>query len=72
MARRYSGNMNGERYLANTSPSKREVHDLDNEKTQCQIDEIIRAGNDKPYTSLDAARRDGYDNCAYCIGGSTR
>lgn len=64
--------MNGEKYLANRSPSKREVHDLDNENTQCQIDEIIRAGNDKPYNSLSAARSDGYDNCAYCIGSSTR
>ena len=72
MARRYKGNMNGERYLANTSPSKKEVHDLDNEKTNCHIDEIIKAGHDKPYNSLDAARKDGYDNCAYCIGNSTR
>jgi hypothetical protein len=72
MARRHTGNMNGERYLANTSPTKREVHDLDNEKINCQIDEIIRAGHDKPYTSLQAAHRDGYDNCAYCLGGSTR
>jgi hypothetical protein len=72
MARRYTGNMNGEQYLANTSPSKREVHDLDQERSQCQIDEIIRAGNDRPYTSLAAARRDGYDNCAWCLGGSTR
>ena len=70
--RRYSGNMNGERYLANTSPSKREVHDLDNENTNCQINEIIRAGHDKPYTSLSAAKADGYDNCAYCLGSSTR
>lgn len=72
MARRHRGNMNGEKYLANKSPSKKEVHDLDNEKTQCQIDEIIRAGNDKPYNSLSSARADGYDNCAYCIGNSTR
>ena len=75
MARRHSGHMNGERYLANTSPSKREVHDLDNEKTEktaCQIGEIIKAGHDKPYNSLEAAKRDGFDNCAYCIGGSTR
>lgn len=75
MARRYKGHMNGERYLANTSPSKREVHDLDNEKTganQCQIDEIIRAGNDKPYTSLDAAKRDGFDPCDKCMSGSKR
>jgi hypothetical protein len=73
MARRYKGNMNGERYLGNTS--KKEVHDLDNEKTganQCQIDEIIRAGNDKPFTSLSSANSAGYDNCAYCLGGSSR
>lgn len=72
MARRYTGNMNGERYLANTSPSKKEVHDLDNEKTganQCQINEIISAGHDKPYNSQAAANSGGYDNCAYCIGG---
>lgn len=72
MARRRTGNMNGERYLANKSPSKKEVHDLDNEKTDCQIDEIIKAGNDKPYNSQASANADGYDNCAYCIGGSTR
>lgn len=64
--------MSGERYLANTSPSKREVHDLDAETTQCQIDEIIRAGHDKPYHSLEAARRDGYDDCAYCLPNSKR
>lgn len=72
MGRRYSGNMNGERYLANTSPSKLEVHDLDNEKSNCQIDEIIKAGHDKPYNSRAAANQDGYDNCAYCIGNSNR
>lgn len=72
MSRRYSGNMNGERYLANTSPSKHEVHDLDNEKTNCQINEIINAHHDKSYSTREAANRDGYDNCAYCIGSSTR
>ena len=72
MARRYRGHMNGERYLANTNPSKLEVHDLDNEKTACQIDEIIKASHDKPYISLEAAKRDGFDNCAYCLGVSTR
>ena len=71
--RRFIGHMNGERYLANVN--KTEVHDLDNEKTgtnQCQINEIIAAGHDRPYSSLEAAHRDGYDNCAYCIGGSKR
>ena len=73
MARRYTGRMNGERYLGNVS--KMEVHDLDNEKTganQCQIDEIIRAGNDRPFTTHAAARAAGHDNCAYCIGNSSR
>ena len=52
-----------------------EVHDLDNEKigaNQCQINEIIAAKHERPYTSLDAAHRDSYDNCQYCLGGSTR
>ena len=73
MARRHTGNMNGERYLGNTS--KKEVHDLDKEDTAangCQIDEIIRAGNDKPFTSLATAHAEGYDNCAKCVGGSRR
>jgi hypothetical protein len=72
MGRRWTGNMSGERYLANKSPSKKEVHDLENEKTNCQIDEIIKAKNDKPYSSQKAANDDGYDNCAYCIGDSKR
>ena len=66
--RRYSGNMNGEQYCANVN--KHEVHDLDNEKTNCQIDEIIRAGHDRPFTSLSSARAAGYDNCAWCLGSS--
>jgi len=53
--RKLTGNMNGERYLANTSPSKKEVQDFDNEKTNCQIDEIIKAGHDKPYRSQSTA-----------------
>ena len=75
MARRHTGRMRGERYLANASASKKEVHDLDNEQTGgngCQIDEIIKAGHDRPYYDLNTARLDGYDNCAKCIGGSTR
>jgi len=68
--RRWSGHMNGEQYLANVNT--KEVHDLDNEKTVCQIDEIIRAGHDRPYTSLSSAHSAGYDNCAYCLGSSKR
>ena len=62
--------MNGERYLGNNN--EMEVHDLDSETDTCQIDEIIRAGHERPYHSLRSAQRDGHDNCAYCIGGSTR
>ena len=64
--------MNGERYCANKDKNHKEVHDLDNEKTNCQVDEIIDAGNDVPFDSLSAAHDDSYDNCAYCLGDSRR
>ena len=73
MARRYRGNMRGEQYCGNTN--KKEIHDLDLEdasKSGCQIDEIIAAGHDKPFTSLSAAFSQGYDNCAKCLGNSKR
>jgi hypothetical protein len=62
--------MNSERYLGNTN--KLEIHDLDSERTNCQIDEVIRAGHDKPFISLSSAHGAGYDNCAYCLGASAR
>ena len=70
MARRWKGNMNGERYCANKA--KKEVHDLDNEKTNCQIDEIIRAGNDRPFNTLSEAHNAGYDDCHWCLPASAR
>lgn len=66
MARKYKGSMNGQRYLANTSPYTREVHDLDNESRHCLIDEIIRTSQDKPYALLEEARRDDFRECALC------
>jgi len=66
--RRYTGNMNGERYLGNTE--SKEVHDLDNEDTAdngCQIDEIIVAEHDKPFSVLSSALDEGYDKCAKCF-----
>jgi hypothetical protein len=71
MARRYSRRMNGDRNLANTSVSKLEVHDLDNENNNCQTDEITAAGNEWPYDSLDAVPAE-HDRCHWCIGGSNR
>lgn len=70
MTRRFRGDMTGEQYCANTA--KREVHDLDSESGSCQIDKIIAAGNDRPYHTLASAKRDGHDNCHWCLGESER
>lgn len=64
-------------YLGNSDPDHTEVHDLENEDTSpnaCQIDEIIDAGNAVVFDpdSLEQAHDEGYDNCEYCIGASTR
>lgn len=72
MPRKYKGNLNGQKYVANTSPYRREVHDLDNESRNCLIDEIIRAGQDKPYSSLSEATGDDFGRCAYCLENSNR
>jgi len=61
---------NGKKYLANTNT--KEVHDLDNEQTNCQINEIIAAHHDIYYDTLQEAQNAGYDNGHWCIGGSTR
>ncbi len=63
-------------YLGNSSPGHI-VHDLDNEDTSpnaCQIDEIISAGNAVVFDpdTLEQAYSEGYNNCDYCIGSSTR
>lgn len=62
------------RFLGNASPSHKEVHDLTKENANCQISEILGAGNAVGFTpdSQAQARNEGYDNCAYCLGGSTR
>ncbi len=72
MVRRYSPPVYGNKYCGNTNTT--EVHDLENEKTNCQIDEIIRAGHTKAFNpdTLTQAHSEGYDYCARCIGGSRR
>lgn len=59
-------------YLGNRSTH--EVHSLRAERGQCQIDEIVRNGNAVSFTpdNLVRAQIEGYDNCAWCIGGSLR
>jgi hypothetical protein len=61
-----------EKYLGNRK--HKEVHDLENEKSLCQIREIIDAGNAVVFTPdiLKQAHKEGYDNCAFCIGCSKR
>ncbi len=69
--RRYYPPFNGKRFIGNSNTS--EVHDLDNEKPLCQINEI-RPHHIVTFTpdTLQQAHAQGYDNCAYCIGSSTR
>ena len=57
------------RYLGNTNHM--EVHDTLNEKPRCQLNEI-RPEHKRWYDALPQARLDGFDNCAHCIGNSTR
>lgn len=51
-----------------------EVHDLNAETPRCQIDLILAAGHEVEFSpdTLEQAHSKGYDNCAYCIGGSKR
>ena len=60
------------RFLGNTN--RMEVHDRNNEKTQCQIDEILAADHAVGFVpdTLEQAHSEGYDNGYYCIGGATR
>ena len=62
----------GIRYLGNSH--KKEVHDLRNEKVQCQINEILQKRHAVTFSPdhIAEAHICGYDNCAYCIGGSLR
>jgi hypothetical protein len=58
------------RFLGNTNTL--EVHDTDNENTNCQLDEI-QAEHRRWYDTLQEAKRDlDYDNCHWCLGGSAR
>lgn len=65
-----TGELYGEKYLGNTRT--KEVHDLDLETENCQIDQIIEAGHATPFDTLKEAHQEGYDNCAFCLGSSER
>lgn len=63
------------RYLGNSNPASKEVHDLlreDRGPGGCQIDELLGAIHGAGFypDSLIAAHAQGYNNCAKCIGSS--
>ncbi len=70
MTRRQVPPLFGNRHCGNMA--RKEVHDLDNETVQCQIDVILESGHAIPLRSLERAHQLGYDKCGYCIAGSTR
>jgi len=59
-------------YLGNSSYANMEVHDIWNEKSQCQIPEIRKAGHVVVFDpdTPEQTHKEGYDNCAYCIDDS--
>lgn len=63
------------KYLLNIDEDNKEVHDLDNEKTSCQIGEIITANNARYLKEATneselvqwLRQNPDYDGCAYCL-----
>ena len=49
----------------------KEVHRVADRTANCQLDEIKDGVSFSPDT-LAEAQRQGYDNCHWCIGNSTR
>ena len=58
------------RFLGNTNSL--ELHDTSNEKSSCQLTEIKLEHRRWYDTAAEAKRDRSYDNCHWCIGGSTR
>lgn len=68
MARRIGRPLWDAQYCADTK--RWMVHDLDEERSSCEIDEIVRAGQARPFMRLAAAEAAGFTACPKCIGGS--
>ena len=58
------------RYLGNVNTL--EVHDTYNEKSRCRLNEIKLEHRRWYDTLVEAKRNYAYDNCHWCLGGSTR
>jgi hypothetical protein len=56
-------------FLGNTN--SKEVHWIRSRNGNCQFCEI-KPGNRRFFNTLNAAHNAGYDNCHWCLGGSTR
>lgn len=65
MTRRWSKGMAGEKFLGNKD--KKEVHNLETEKPECRIEEIIKAEYDIAFRTIDDAHNQGYSDCPYCM-----
>ena len=65
MTRRWSKGMAGEKYLGNKE--KKEVHNLEAEKPECNIEQIIQAEYDIAFRTIDDAHDQGYSHCPYCM-----
>lgn len=69
MSRRHGRPFNGKRFIGNSNTM--EVHDLDNEKTSCKID-LIKHEHIVTFSpdSLSEAKKQKFNNCDHCLGGS--
>jgi hypothetical protein len=58
------------RYLGNINTL--EVHDTHNEQPNCRLD-VISVDHRRWYHTIQEAKNDHpFDNCHWCLGGSTR
>lgn len=71
--RRQNAPFYGKRFIGNSNPDHFEVHDLDKENTNCQINEI-KHHHIVTFTpdTLEKAEEKGFDRCAWCLGQSKR
>ena len=75
MAKGLRYQFSGKRYCGNAN--RMEVHDFnyeDRREFACRIEEFITTGHAKSFMpdTLEQAYKEGYHNCAFCIGISTK
>lgn len=63
--RRNAGRMWNERFLGDIG--KKVIHDLDNEKPSCCIEEIISIKKEMPFNDSEKAVLCGYSRCKNCF-----